>query len=70
LRSSEAKLMRLCLKNKLKKITQVVECLLSKHEAMSSLPSTRKKKKRKGEKKGNYHIYLKDSDIFGKTLIK
>jgi hypothetical protein len=37
-------------------VAQVVECLLSKHEALNSRPSTEKKKKIKKERKKNKEI--------------
>jgi hypothetical protein len=48
--------MRLYLKNKLKAkktggVAQVVECWLSKHEALNAIPRTAKKKKKRKKKK-------------------
>jgi hypothetical protein len=36
------------------KVTQVVECLLSKSEILSPIPSTTKKKKKKERKKNSW----------------
>jgi hypothetical protein len=48
--------MRLYLKNELKAkktggVAQVVECWLSKHEALNAIPRTAKKKKKRKKKK-------------------
>jgi hypothetical protein len=49
---AQAKAGRTCLKNKIQAggVTQVVECLPSKYEALSPSPNTKKKKKRERER--------------------
>jgi hypothetical protein len=50
---AQAKAGRTCLKNKIQAggVTQVVECLPSKYEALSPSPNTKKKKKERERKK-------------------